>query len=134
MGHFRFAHPSASCYRLSVVRQVAFATILIAALFSSAVRLPATICPVASAPMGKACEMGCCATKCCCTDSQKNHNLPSVPAAKDSSSNHQLLALAAPSLTNGVMPIRSVELMPTVTPIQITGATPRPALLCTFLI
>jgi len=71
-------------------------------LFASAVRLPASVCPVSSAPLGQACRMGCCANKCCCADSQKNHNLPSPPAAKDNSSNHEITAVVWATTTNFV--------------------------------
>jgi hypothetical protein len=110
------------------------AAILISALFASGARLPPTVCPVASVPIGKACQMGCCANKCCCADSQKNHNLPSIPAAKDSGSNHELIAVSAPVLTTANFSLQPVDLRPAFSATNLPSSVPRPALLCTFLI
>jgi len=113
----QFADLGSSCYKLNTVKQLTVAAIFISALFASAVRLPATICPVASAPIGKACKMGCCASKCCCVDSQKNHDLPSVPAAKDSGSSLELIALSVPALTT-----LNFSVQPTSLPLFIIAA------------
>ena len=120
--------------KLNVVRQLAFAAILTSALFVSGAQLSATGCPVASAPIAKACQMGCCANKCCCADSEKNHNLPPIPAAKDSVSNYGLAAVLASSSTMVNFPFQPVELRLDFSATSLRTSVPRPALLCTFLI
>jgi hypothetical protein len=107
---------------------------LLAAVFTSVVRLPASVCAFSSAPIGKACHLGCCADKSCCVDSQKKHDLPSPPLAKDGSSNHQLIAIVATSLTISVFEFHSIEVSPESSANQVGRPTPRPAFLCTFLI
>src|SRR5947208_1021672 len=97
-------------------------------------RLPASSCPVAGAPIGKACRQGCCANKSCCADSQKNHNVPSPPLAKDGGSNYQLVAVVAPCLTYSVVEFHSIQISPHSLAICGASSAPRPAFLCTFLI
>jgi hypothetical protein len=107
---------------------------MLLALFASAVRLPASVCPVSSAPLGQACRMGCCANKCCCEESQKNHNLPSPPAAKDNSSNHEILAVVSVTATNFVTSSQSFDVTFSSLPVGPANPAPRLELLCTFLI
>jgi len=116
------------------VRQVTLAAFLLTALFTSAMRLPASSCPVASAPIGKACLPVSCAHKSCCRDSQKNHNVPSPPLAKDGGSSNQLIAVVAPCLTDSVVEFRSIQISPHSSAICVASSAPRLALLCTFLI
>jgi hypothetical protein len=114
------------------VKWLTIVAVLLTALFTGAVRLPASMCPIASAQMGKACH-GCCANKKCCADSQKNYNLPSQPLAKDSASNHDLMAVAVVALAKGFS-FQSFELRPDSSATQFANSAPRLALLCTFLI
>src|SRR5437879_246269 len=116
------------------MRQLTLTAFLLMALSASAVRLPANSCPVASAPIGKACRPGSCANKSCCIDSQKNHNVPSPPLAKDGDSNNQLVAVVAPCLTDSVVEFRSIQISPHSLAICVASSAPRLALLCTFLI
>src|SRR5262249_59219014 len=107
--------------------------LVLTAVFYGAVRLPAVVCPVLSAPIGKACRMGACPSQSCCADSQKNHQLPSTPLAKDSGANYQLLAVLAPNMAT-VTPIRSLQLSSHFSAADIIVFAPRLPLLCTFLI
>jgi hypothetical protein len=116
------------------VKQLTLTAFLLTALFTSAMRLPATSCPVAGAPIGKACRPGCCANKSCCADSQKNHNVPSPPLAKDSASNYQPVAIVALCLTASVVEFRSIQISPHSVATCVARSAPRLALLCTFLI
>jgi len=115
------------------VKRLTIVAVLLTALFTGAVRLPASMCPAASAQMGKACH-GCCANKKCCADSQRNYNLPSQPLAKDSASNHDLMAVAVVALATESFSFQSLELRPDSSATQFANSAPRLALLCTFLI
>ena len=118
----------------NVVRRVTVTALLVAVLFTSAVRLPASVCPVKSAPIGKACQMGCCSNKCCCVQLQKQQNLPSTPLAKDNASNAQpIIAITATAIAV-VTPPRIVDGSLNGSAFLIADHAPRPALLCTFLI
>src|SRR5438128_896215 len=115
------------------MRRLILAVVLVTALFSSAVRLPASACPIASAPMGKSCKMGCCASKACCVDSQKNKALPSQPLVK-SSATHDLTAIAAPALMVAAFSVHCSHIERDSGLSEFAISTPRQALLCTFLI
>ena len=120
-------------YMFASVRQGTLAAILLVALFTTAARLPSSPCAVASAPIGKACRPGCCANKACCAESQKNHSLPSQPLIKDTA-NHELTAIAAPTVAIPNFSIQSSEALPCSQATHFARSAPAPALLCTFLI
>jgi hypothetical protein len=117
-----------------IVKRLTLTAFMLLGLFASAVRLPASVCPVCSAPLGQACRMGCCANKCCCADSQKNHNLPSPPAAKDYSSNHEITAIVWATTTNFVTSSPSFDVSFGSWRVAPANSAPRQELLCTFLI
>jgi len=117
-----------------IVKRLTLTAFMLLGLFASAVRLPASVCPVSSAPLGQPCRMGCCANKCCCADSQKNHNLPSPPAAKDNGSNHEISAVVWVTTTNFVTSSPSFRVSFSSSPVAPASSAPRPELLCTFLI
>src|SRR5690349_23257154 len=117
-----------------IVKRLMLTAVMLLGLFASVVRLPASVCPVSSAPLGQPCRMGCCANKCCCTDSQKNHNLPSPPAAKDNSSNHEISAVVWATTTNFVISSPSFDVSFSSSPVAAASSAPRLELLCTFLI
>jgi len=116
------------------VTRFALTAVVLTALFSSAVRLPAAVCVVASAPIGKACHQGCCANKVCCVDSEKNKSLPSIPAAKDTGTNQQLLAVPATISSGVIVQLRSVASADSAAAKTIICAQPQLAVLCSFLI
>jgi hypothetical protein len=107
---------------------------MLAALFVSAVRLPASSCPVLSAPIGQACKPGSCPNKACCADAEKNKSLPALPLAKTDSASQHLVAIVAPSLTTRVIPVKAVERPTDLSHRVAASATPDRAFLCTFLI
>jgi hypothetical protein len=107
---------------------------LLTALIVGAVRLPAQSCPVSSSPIGKSCRMGCCANKCCCVESQKNHNLPSIPLVKDTGAHHELVAVTPPTLTTGAVQSPPKEISPSSMAMNVATSAPQRAVLCTFLI
>jgi hypothetical protein len=108
---------------------------VLAALCTSAVRLPALECAVVSAPIGKSCQMDCCANKSCCLQSQKKqHELPKTPLTRDNGLNQQLVAVVAPLLTTDRIKFPEIASSPYLSAIQVTHLAPKPALLCTFLI
>ena len=117
-----------------IVKRLTLTAFMLLGLFASAVRLPASVCPVSSAPLGQPCRMGCCANKCCCADSQKNHNLPSPPAAKDNSANHEISAVVWATTTNFVTSSPSFDVSFSSSPVAPASSAPRLELLCTFLI
>ena len=84
------------CYKVAMAKRLTLAMCVVAALFTSAVRLPASSCPVLSAPIGQACKPGSCPNKACCADAEKNKSLPSPPLAKNDSAGQQLVAIVAP--------------------------------------
>ena len=108
--------------------------VVLTALFSSAVRLPAAVCLVASAPIGKACHQGCCANKVCCADSEKNKSLPSTPAVKDAGANQQLVAIPLANSLDAFVQFPVVESVDPGAGKAIIRAQPQLALLCSFLI
>jgi hypothetical protein len=115
------------------VTRIAFAVCLLAALFSTTIRLPASVCPVASAPAGEACQMGCCANKCCCARSVKSEPAP-VPAAKQTEAKVELIGDIAISAHFIMAPIAIEPAQFGRTPSNVVISKTRPALLCTFLI
>ena len=117
-----------------IVKRLTLTAIMLLALLAGAVRLPASVCPVSSAPLGQPCRMGCCANKCCCADSQKNHNLPSPPAAKDNSANHEISAVVWATTTNFVPSSQLFEASSSSSAVAPASPAPRLELLCTFLI
>jgi hypothetical protein len=118
----------------SVVRRLIVPVILATAVFTGAVRLPASVCPVADATIGKACHQGCCANMKCCADSKKNHGLPSAPAVKDSGANQQLVALPISNrrVLSAEMPL--FERAEFVGVKSLDCSRPQLAVLCSFLI
>jgi len=106
--------------------------VTLAALFASAVRLPATPCPIVSAAIDKACH-GCCANKACCADSQTNKSVPSQPGLKDGP-NFELTAIPVLNPTTASCSIQVLENSPDSTAIRIGSSAPRLTVLCTFLI
>src|SRR5689334_493813 len=117
-----------------IVKRLTLTAFMLLALLAGAVRLPASVCPVSSAPLGQPCRMGCCTNKCCCADSQKNHNLPSPPAAKDNSANHEITAVVWVTTTNFVTSSQSFDVSFSSSPVAAASSAPRLELLCTFLI
>ena len=117
-----------------IVKRLTLTAFMLLGLFASVVRLPASVCPVSSAPLGQACRMGCCANKCCCADSQKNHDLPSPPAAKDSSNSHEISAVVWAMTTNLGNSSPSFPVSFSSSPVAPASSAPRLELLCTFLI
>jgi hypothetical protein len=117
------------------VKRLIATVLILTALFTSAVRLPAAECAVASAPIGKACKMDCCANKSCCFESQKKrHELPQSPLTRDNGSHQQVIAIIAPRLTTEHIQFPDIDTSPHSSAIKVTHSAPRPALLCTFLI
>jgi len=118
-----------------MVKRLTLAGCMLAALFVSAVRLPASSCPVLSAPIGQACKQGSCPNKACCANAEKNKSLPSPPLAKDDSTSQQLVAIVAPSLATCLIPVRAVERPTNLSAHRVAAsATSKRAFLCTFLI
>jgi hypothetical protein len=116
------------------VTRFTLTVVVLTALFSSAVRLPAAVCVVASTPIGKACHQGCCANKVCCVDSEKNKSLPSTPAVKDTGANQQPVAIP---LANSLDVFAQLPVVESVDPAgkkTIICAQPQLAVLCSFLI
>ncbi len=120
----------------NTMRRLAIVGLVFAALFSSAVRLPAFSCPVASAPIGQACKQHCCKSTACCAESEKNknNNIPAQPATKDGGSVQQVLAMA-PVVTPLFLdrPLSIEYPKSAVAEITVQAAT-RLTVLCTFLI
>jgi hypothetical protein len=116
-----------------IVQRLTVTGMVLAALFMTAVRLPAMVCPVASSAIGKACQ-GCCANKTCCADSKRNQNVLSTPIAKDSCGNQELVAAASQIVTAKASQFTTRESSPRVSAVFIADSAPQPAFLCTFLI
>jgi hypothetical protein len=109
--------------------------VILAALCTSAVRLPASECAVASAPIGMSCHMDCCANKSCCIESQNGrHELPKLPLTQNTASHQQLVAIVAPCLTTREFQFSNIEPSSHSSATQLMLSAPNPALLCTFLI
>jgi hypothetical protein len=117
------------------MRQFTIVGVIFAALFSSAVRLPAQSCPVLSAPIGQACKQHCCTNKTCCAESEKNKSgMLAQPAVKDTGSAQQVLAIApaiAPLFLDRPL---SIEYPKSAVAETTARAPSRLAVLCTFLI
>jgi hypothetical protein len=114
-------------------RKLTVAFAVVAALFSTTVRLPAVPCFVTNTPGPKACAPGCCANKACCATSHERTGAPVQPLAKSSADQSSLVALA-PMIS---VPITvSVFNQPKTVPLAEPTAhsPPRLPLLCTFLI
>jgi hypothetical protein len=124
------------CYVLAgMVTRLTLTVCMLAALFVSAVRLPASACPVSSPPIGQACKPGSCPNKACCAQAEKNKSLPSPPLAKDDSTSQHLVAVVAPAITAFVMPVRADGHRADLSAhVLAYSATPKRTLLCTFLI
>ena len=131
----RMARRRVLCYKVRMVTRLTLTVCMLAALFVSAVRLPASSCPVLSAPIGKACQPGSCPNKACCADAEKNKSLPSLPLANENGASQQLLAIVTPSLTTCLALMRPSEREGDLSAHRVAqSATPKRALLCTFLI
>jgi hypothetical protein len=109
---------------------------MLAALFGSAVRLPAIVCPVSSPPVGEACKPGSCPNKACCAKAEKNKSLPATaPLVTGNDSTQELLAVLSPVVTNGLVIARPVERQVDLLTHRVAYfTTPKRAFLCTFLI
>ncbi len=111
------------------------AAVLLTALFTSTVRLPASSCPVLSAPIGQSCKPGSCPNKSCCAQAEKNKSLPSTPLAKDDSASQQLVAVVAPRQTTCLIPVQAGERSSDLSAHRVVNsAAPKRVFLCTFLI
>jgi hypothetical protein len=118
-----------------MVKRLPLVGCMLAALFVSAVRLPASSCPVLSAPIGQACKQGSCPNKACCADAEKNKSLPSPPLAKNDGASQNLVAIVAPRLTTCLIPVQAVERPTDLSAHRVAAsATAKRAFLCTFLI
>lgn len=108
---------------------------MLAALFVSAVRLPASACPVSSPPIGEGCRPGSCPSKACCAASEKNKSLPKPPLAKEDSATQHLVAVVPAAVIASVAPMRADDLRRDSSAHAVAySATPKRTLLCTFLI
>jgi hypothetical protein len=130
----RIARGRVLCYKVVMTKRLTLTMCMLAALFVSAVRLPASSCPVLSAPIGQACKPGSCPNKACCADAEKNKSLPSPPLAKNDSASQQLVAIVAPSLATCLIPVQAVERPTDLSRHVAACATPKRVFLCTFLI
>jgi hypothetical protein len=63
------------------------------ALFSAAVRLPASPCMITNTPSEKTCQPGCCANKACCETSHERTGPPVQPVAKSGADQQNISAL-----------------------------------------
>jgi hypothetical protein len=116
------------------MKALTLTALLLTALFTSAIRLPASVCAVASPPIGKSCQQGCCGNKVCCADSQKNKSLPSTPAVKDDVANQQLVAIPATGIVAVCRQFQSSRHADFTLAKTPASTSPQLAVLCTFLI
>jgi hypothetical protein len=112
-----------------------FAALMLAALVTSSVKLPASECVAAGSPIGKSCRMACCANKTCCIDSQKKQHEPAkLPVTRDNASDQQFVAAIAAPIISAHLNVDAVEQLRDSTAAGYCRFALRPALLCTFLI
>ncbi|MDP9254696.1 MAG: hypothetical protein M3O66_07155 [Verrucomicrobiota bacterium] len=117
-----------------MTRQLTLALLLVAALFMSALRLPAQSCLLSSSAIEKACRPGCCANKTCCATSARNTVIPSQPLAKNSAT-HELAAVVAHANPTLLPDQGSATKLAVRSQAQSAAhSPPRLALFCTFLI
>jgi hypothetical protein len=116
-----------------MLRRVTVGLVVVAALFSATVRLPAAPCIVTNTPGPKACQPGCCANKACCATSHERTGPPVQPLAKSGLDQQNFAALpvtTAPLLTLSISNESKIvsQAEPT------AHSPPRLSMLCTFLI
>jgi len=117
----------------TMLRRVTVGLVVVAALFSATVRLPAAPCIVTNTPGPKACQPGCCANKACCATSHQRTGPPVQPLAKSGLDQQDFAALpaaAAPLLTLSSSSESKVVFLTE----PSAHSPPRLSLLCTFLI
>ena len=116
-----------------MLRRVTVCVVVVGALFSATVRLPAAPCIVTNTPGPKACQPGCCANKACCRTSHERTGPPVQPLAKSSLDQANFAALpatTAPLLTLSIS--RELKIVSFAEP--AAHSPPRLPLFCTFLI
>ena len=116
-----------------MLRRVTVGLVVVAALFSATVRLPAAPCVVTNTPGPKACQPGCCANKACCATSHQRTGPPVQPLAKSGLDQQNFTALPAtiaPLLTFS----SSSESRIVFHAEPVAHSPPLLSLLCTFLI
>jgi hypothetical protein len=116
-----------------MLRRVMVGLVVVVALFSASVRLPAAPCIVTNTPGPKACQPGCCANKACCATSHERTGPPVQPLAKSGLDQPNFAALPVtigPLLTLSIT--RESRIVFHAEP--VAHSPPRLPLLCTFLI
>ena len=117
-----------------MARRLTLTVCILAALFVSAVRLPAASCPASSPPIGQACKQGSCPNQACCADAERNKSVSSPTLAKENGANAQVVALLAPTLHAAFGGYQGIDRRELVSRESVAFAPPRLAVLCTFLI
>src|SRR5947208_15972021 len=93
-----------------MINRLMLATLVVTALFLSAVRLPRSACPASSPPIGQACKQGSCPNKACCAEAAKNKARPSSQLLiKDDRTASLFLAVIKAVLMSSLFPVRLVE-------------------------
>src|SRR2546423_13894626 len=119
-----------------MINRLMLATLVVTALFVSAVRLPGSACPASSPPIGQACKQGSCPNKACCAEAAKNKAPPSSPPlVKDDSTASLFVAVITPGLMCCLLPVRPAEHSADPAALGLTASMPpKRGFLCTFLI